>query len=1194
VSKAPQAKAANLYWDNDATAAGNNISTGAGLGGAGTWDISAAKWFDGTNDIAWSNSALDVAYFNGTAGAVTLGEAITVGGLNFGVTGYSLTGNTLTLSPPTGSVSPVIAVTNNGSGTNRATISSTLAGSRGLTKTGNGTLVLSADNSATLSGDIAIKGGTVSITNINQLGAAIGTTISITGISNTGNPGYSGGALVLQGSSVSATSSGITVGRELSIAGRGPGASNSSGAVISVGYNNLAGGLVISSGATDGTIWATHGITTVSGNVFLGSSIARFHGNGNFIASGLVTGTDASQDRLYKTGNMFTTTLWLQNNQNSFQQTLRIDGGTVRVSDNAALGLNTTARAVDYGATAILELHSDTPNYSSRNFYVRGGATGTVFASRSLGGSGVGQTFQLGNLSLENGTFNARGRNGAAIIINGSTGAGTNTSWGGTGNAAFTNDGSGLFTFNGNIRKDEGTTRDLAVAGNGDITITGNFLGAGAGVHQLSKRGTGIFILGGSAGTFTGRTAIQQGTLSVSSLGALNASSTAAIEIGGPGGTNLPAQTVTSTLKYTGVGESSARSFSLVGTTGGAIILSSGTGALTLSGNFSSTGTGAKTLTLGGSNEGNNAITGVINDNSGTHLTSVTKIGSGTWQLSGANTFTGITTVTNGTLKIQDTFSAGSRNVLPNAGQIIFNSHAFTNSAGGVFEYLGNGANASAETVGALVPTAGAGTVRVTAGAGGTAALTFASLGTVTAGSGINFITNAGASVAFTTAANTNGILNARFFFNGADFAAGPAVVAASYAAANTGASLAGGNTAPYHVTTADIVSQSTATINAGIKFSDTRSLTLGSGQTLTIQNGAATVSGAILVTGGSTVTIAGGSGVTTGGAADLVFRTDGAADVLNLNTPITATTTGGWTKLGAGTLTLGAVNAATNAGQVHINEGTVRLATAAASLGADSMDVRLRQGAILDLNGFSLGTAASGTRSIDELNGAGTVTNSAVSTVSVLRLGNGNGSSYFTGRINDGAGSTALVKSGTGSLRLTGAQDFTGGVTLVAGTMLVNELANFGTSSGLGRGILGNNAGSLVFNGGSLTYTGAEGTIFQESATPSVSIDREFTLAGAGRINSSGRFGSNNLDNNANNAALVFSSSNPISFSGTGTRSFTLGGDSTGDNELRLRLTNNTADPSPATTGALSLVKVYELAFGSWATPPIRITGRR
>src|SRR5437867_1255363 len=44
---------ATLYWDADGSPAGNNTSTGAGLGGTGSWDA-AGKWFDGVSaDVSW-------------------------------------------------------------------------------------------------------------------------------------------------------------------------------------------------------------------------------------------------------------------------------------------------------------------------------------------------------------------------------------------------------------------------------------------------------------------------------------------------------------------------------------------------------------------------------------------------------------------------------------------------------------------------------------------------------------------------------------------------------------------------------------------------------------------------------------------------------------------------------------------------------------------------------------------------------------------------------------------------------------------------------------------------------------------------------------------------------------------------------------------------------------------------------------
>jgi len=227
-------KAANLVWDRDGV-------TGGATGGTGNWDTTSLFWDNAGTMESWIN-AFNYAYFGGTAGVVTVTEPVQTGGLNFSTSGYRLTGGTITLAAPAGTNSPVIAVNNNGFGTNEATISSILAGTSGFTKTGNGTLRLTADNSATLSGDIAIKGGSVVITNANQLGSLTGTVISVTGIANTagaaGSAGFTGGALVLQGSGVSAGSTaGVTLNREVSIAGRGPGANNLNGPLVSIGYN---------------------------------------------------------------------------------------------------------------------------------------------------------------------------------------------------------------------------------------------------------------------------------------------------------------------------------------------------------------------------------------------------------------------------------------------------------------------------------------------------------------------------------------------------------------------------------------------------------------------------------------------------------------------------------------------------------------------------------------------------------------------------------------------------------------------------------------------------------------------------------------------------------------------------------------------------------------------------------------------
>ncbi len=88
------------------------------------------------------------------------GTGINAAGLTFGTTGYTLSGNTLSLSGgATVDVEASLSVT----------ISSLLAGSAGLEKTGGGTLTLSGNNS--FSGGATLTSGTVIVTHNNALGA---------------------------------------------------------------------------------------------------------------------------------------------------------------------------------------------------------------------------------------------------------------------------------------------------------------------------------------------------------------------------------------------------------------------------------------------------------------------------------------------------------------------------------------------------------------------------------------------------------------------------------------------------------------------------------------------------------------------------------------------------------------------------------------------------------------------------------------------------------------------------------------------------------------------------------------------------------------------------------------------------------------------------------------------------------------
>ncbi|MCZ4094695.1 autotransporter-associated beta strand repeat-containing protein [Sinorhizobium psoraleae] len=155
---ASPAPAADLYWDVN--------STSLNRGGTGTWNLSGSVWSASNDGVsgpysAWNNGALDDAFFGGLAGTVTLGVPITVHDMTFEVSGYTITGNTLTL----GGVDPTLTVT-----TGSSTIASTINGTGRVIKAGAGSLVLSGNNSFT--GGLTVSAGTLSLTGNNSFGSS--------------------------------------------------------------------------------------------------------------------------------------------------------------------------------------------------------------------------------------------------------------------------------------------------------------------------------------------------------------------------------------------------------------------------------------------------------------------------------------------------------------------------------------------------------------------------------------------------------------------------------------------------------------------------------------------------------------------------------------------------------------------------------------------------------------------------------------------------------------------------------------------------------------------------------------------------------------------------------------------------------------------------------------------------------------
>ena len=160
---------AALYWDSDGVTAGNNTSTGAGLGGSGNWD-DAGKWFDGVSvrrllvllpPTPFSLARLELSRSTRRNPPIrSLSKR----------TATLITGSTLTLGPTPANITTDAGVT--------ATIASTIAGSATMTKLGPGTLVLANNNNTntadTTGGGWKIEGGgTLVISSDTALGAAL-------------------------------------------------------------------------------------------------------------------------------------------------------------------------------------------------------------------------------------------------------------------------------------------------------------------------------------------------------------------------------------------------------------------------------------------------------------------------------------------------------------------------------------------------------------------------------------------------------------------------------------------------------------------------------------------------------------------------------------------------------------------------------------------------------------------------------------------------------------------------------------------------------------------------------------------------------------------------------------------------------------------------------------------------------------
>ncbi|MDQ0589228.1 autotransporter-associated beta strand repeat-containing protein [Variovorax paradoxus] len=1077
------AQAADRYWDVNGTA--------AGLGGTGTWNTAPGSWSDSSDGVSgpfvnpWNNAAPggDNAIFGGFSGTVTLGAPITAHNLTFDAsTTYTLNGSTLTLTGTT----PTIAT--NGA----TTINSILAGNAGLTKTGTGTLLLTGAN--IFSGGINVVQGRLNVSGDSSLGAAsngialsAGTTLVSTGALSAGRV-----VTLLSGSAgigAGVGSAHITGAGGFSLAAHttlNDNTNNFTGGVGTDGYNlsftsirNLGetSALGAATTATDGAVYVRNAAAIYLGSgdtsnrgwsmaPHLYSSILRNQGTGTLTVTGDITASggylasvilDAQTadlallgvissnlaDRPFTfTGGGTNRSITL-NGANIFGGPVAIQNVTVRANSLADQG---TISSLGTGAGAgTISLSNGALSYtgsgssSNRGLSINGGSsvlndgTGALTLSGAvafnaaapadgltLGGSFAGTSTVsgvisgAGNLVMNGGAGNAwllSGANtfsGTTTVTSGTLQAGSNQAFGAP-NAVTVNGGTldlNDFAITAASLSGTGGSVDLGSgnltlnAASGSTTYAGSITGSGS----LTKLGLSTLTLTG-ANTYTGATNIGAGTLALNFAGAGGPASNI---VSGASTLNMSGGTLTVTGA---AGEANTQAFNGLNVTAGSNRIGTAPGA-----------GGTVTVSLGGITRGGGLV------DFGTSANGIISTANADGTLGGWATVNGsdYAKVQGGSIVA---FTATDYTNKDDAGAWLNNE--FISDAGGAINTPFFGTVAGSQQLGGLQYTAAAnstvnvspgqtlaidGTIIVTSTVGNTAkTIQGGNLTGASGGGTLGVLQNGGASSNFTIASTIVDNGGAIGFSKG-----GTAQVTLTGANTYTGATTLSGGTLSINT-----VANAGAASSIGASSAASSNLVLENG-TLSYTGATATTDrGFTLVNGGPSRTIE-----VTSGAANLAF-----------NGVVTSPDDAGFTKTGAGTLTLG--NAGNDyVGATTVSGGTLSVGTladggVASGIGAASSapaNLVVNAGANLEYTGattstdrgFTLGTGAAG-GGIDVDSAPTTLTMSGVAT---------------------GAG--ALRKEGAGTLVLPGTNTYTGGTIVNAGVLRAGSTTAFGSTIGL------------------------------------------------------------------------------------------------------------------------------------------------
>ena len=552
---------------------------------------------------------------------------------------------------------------------------------------------------------------------------------------------------------------------------------------------------------------------------------------------------------------------------------------------------------------------------------------------------------------------------------------------------------------------------------------------------------------------------------------------------------------------------------------------------LSISGGITGSATASNTtlLTLNGTNTGSNTVSGIIGNGSGGGALGLTKEGSGNWKLTGANTYTGATTINRGVLNLDFAASGAPSSGIINNGAI---SNATANSAlilgGGNLTLNGKSATTSAQYFANTTLSPNSGSI-VTLNQNGATSLT-ASLGAITrnAGSTLSFsnVPLPGGIMATTSNSNTNGILGT--------WAAVGTTTALQYATVNGSNQIVGyaGATAATAGTLSNVTSAvdnyslaAGATLNGNITANTLRST---GAATIVNNNGNSMTLNGLMNAGTGDLTLTGGSQVVIGSNQELVIL--GNDKNININSKIVNNGAGASSLIysGPNNLTLGGANAYT--GGTVVNSGTLTAGLKIeGALGMGSVTVNAgakfsAQNNVLIANNFILNNGTIESSFGFPLTFGGALTLSGINTLDTTTTGNFG----FTGNVSGTGGLTKLGASVV-PVTLSGMNTYSGPTTVSAGALLVkSSLYGNDTAQWTPANIKVASGASLMLNVGGVS---------------------DFTVAQAGTMLSNLSTG---LNNNGLLAGSIFgmdtsNAAGPVTFAGTITDSTGVGGGAVG-----------------------------------------------